>query len=972
MQSQTLEKNLQKLDFKTDSPAYGLLFTDKDYKDNPKVSFDQILILSRAHELKATAVYFRLIEGRNPVPQIFIYDNSDNSISQDDLNDIHKKLWSSGIVPLYYVFDKTELKIFNCRKPLQKTLRTDPFVTLKLTSMAFDEYKKRSEYSAKLFENGSFWEIEENRNRFKADNSSNNKLISELKIIQKKLIKDQNADICNKLLVLSILVKYLEERKDRTGKPAALKPEYFRKYDKAESFCDVLRKNKCTDLFADLSKEVNGKIFTLNENEKIEFHKLDQSKLSVFLDAKLEDQQHVFWKLYDFNYIPVELISRIYEEFIPKRRDITHTPVHLVSFMVDECMPINKPQNDFKLIDVSCGSGIFLVAAFKRIVQWWQKEQFEKTDKIKPPTLTKLKSILTNSIYGVDLERESVRLATFSLTLALLDMLDPTKMWDELTKEKLVDLNNIIEKDFFDFKNDKKFDLVIGNPPFNLPVEKKDETSKKKLKKEYWENLLKKVEMDFDIPQKNIALLFLQQSIKLLKKDGLLSLVMPSGALLYNDTLEFRKNLLSTYNVPQIFDFSSLNTILFPNRNVAVSVVFVQNKKPDEKDILHVVIKRTITTKEKFYFEIDRYDLFYVPKEIAKTDQLIWKTNLLGSGRLYHLIRRLRSLRSLREYLERKKKKYGWFFAEGYKPLGESTEEPQEASWLTNKDWIPTEKFTKDYINNADIDIEKACSFDRNRQEDQLIFKGPHVLIREMPTLPIAFCENDLIFRREIIGIYAPDKNELIKIRKDIIANKELYKMFLLATSGKAGVNRSVSTIYMKDIMSLPYPDNIEDLKLSKAEQIVCDDVLYYGIEQLSKGEEAKVNTKTTNKKIMSEFAEVFCTSLNSIYEEGSKRFYSLEYIESLTFICQPFVYGNPDKPKKISDSTKKQIENGNLESLIDNPHGTNVLYKRVIKLYPQKDMIYLIKPKTLRYWLKSIALRDASEVFSDLVRSGY
>ncbi len=111
---------------------------------------------------------------------------------------------------------------------------------------------------------------------------------------------------------------------------------------------------------------------------------------------------------------------------------------------------------------------------------------------------------------------------------------------------------------------------------------------------------------------------------------------------------------------------------------------------------------------------------------------------------------------------------------------------------------------------------------------------------------------------------------------------------------------------------------------------------------------------------------------MNSIYEEGPKQFYALEHIESLSFICLPFAYGNPDRPKKMPESKKKQIKSGDLHSLIDNPQGTNVLYKRIMKLYQRKDVVYLIKPKLLRYWLKSIALRDANEVFNDLVSSGY
>jgi hypothetical protein len=110
---------------------------------------------------------------------------------------------------------------------------------------------------------------------------------------------------------------------------------------------------------------------------------------------------------------------------------------------------------------------------------------------------------------------------------------------------------------------------------------------------------------------------------------------------------------------------------------------------------------------------------------------------------------------------------------------------------------------------------------------------------------------------------------------------------------------------------------------------------------------------------------------LNSIYKEKGKQFYPLEYIESTSFICLPLAYGYPENPKKLLEEEQKQIKGGNLQILIDNKQGMNVLYKRIVKLY-QPDMVYLVKPKTLRYWLKSIALRDANEVFADLVSSGY
>lgn len=974
MQNQTLDKNLLLLDFETDSSASGLLFTNKDYRNDTNVSFDEILTLRLAQELKASAVYFRRIEGRSSVPQIFVYDNSNNSISLNDFIDIHRKLWSSGIVPLYYVFDQTEVKIFNCREPLQisgKNFKVDVFDSLSLTT------KVHTIYSATLFKNGSFWELPENRDRFKADSSSYNKLIEGLHGIRKAFVKNQNEKVCNKLLVLSIFVKYLEERKDSKG-THVLPETYFNKFDGANSFCEVLRRNKGLELFEYLAKEVNGKIFELDGQEKKETAKLDQAELANFLDANLENQQYVFWRLYDFNYLPVELISRIYEEFIPTRKDITYTPTHLVNFMVDECMPINSPKNNIRLIDVSCGSGVFLVAAFKRIVQWWQKEQYENTsgtqppNEIQPPNIRKLKSILQNSIYGVDIEPEAVKLAIFSLTIAVCDMLDPTKMWDELTKEKFIDLsNNITAKDFFDFvaETQDKFDLVIGNPPFNPPVGGKDKAEEKEKRDEYWKNLTKKVVLDFEIPDKNMALLFLQQAIKVLKKEGLLSLVMPSGPLLYNNTLEYRKNFLERYNVPQIFDFSCLSGILFHEQNYPVSVIFARNIAPDDKDILHTIIKRTVTTKEKLFFEIDKYDLHYVPKEIAKSEQLIWKTNYLGAGHLFYFIKRMQGQRTIEDFLKEKKKNHSWAYGEGY-VVGNGT---KKASYLTNKRMIHADKFVNDVIKDSDIDTETAKTFYRIAERNKQIFNSPHILIKKNLSLPIAFDEKDLRFRHDTIGVYAPEvqKGKLIELRHNLISNRSLYQALLLSWSGQAGISRSPKIVLTEDIMALPYPENKERLKLSKAEQIVCDDILNYAIEQLSKGEDSKVNTKNAGHRTLLAFAQVFCTSLNSIYEEKTKRFYPLEYIESPSFICFPFAYGNPSKPQKISEAHRTQIEKGDLKSLINNIQGSNVLYKRIIKLY-HRDMTFLIKPKTLRYWLRSIALRDANEVFSDLVSSGY
>ena len=962
MKKDVINEVLDKLDFNQKSDDSTLFFTKiDDSKHN--LFFEERLILDIAKKLKATAVYFRRFpENQSSKPQLFLFDNTQNSFSKEELAELHKKIWSSGIVPIYYVFDNTSIDIFDARKHVDynedsRIISAKPFESLSIVKGSYEQYQK---YSAKLFANGTFWEQKEFENQFLSKDSSENKLIDGLKKVRAHFISESglNAKLANQLLVLSILVKYLEERKDEHGNHV-FPSNYFVKYNKATCFCDVLRsQGLVVELFADLSTQFNGRVFELKTQDKQILIQKDLTELAKYLDANSYNNQLVLWPLYSFEYLPVELISRIYEEFADLRSDAVYTPIHLARLMVDECMPIAEPKQDFKVIDVSCGSGVFLVAVFKRLVQWWQKEQFEKTGKLIFPNIDDLKTILRNSIHGVDIQEASVRLSVFSLSIALCDMLTPTEIWTDLRFDDLRE-KNIHEENFFKYLNESKrgqFDLVIGNPPFEDKVKDFD-----KLIKEY------NVECEYAIPRNQIAMLFLQQAMKLLKSNGLLCFVMPSGPLLYNNTLDFRKEFFSRYAVPQIIDLSNLSvkSLLF-ERTVSTCVVFAYNAIPkEEHSVLHVTVRRTKAVKEKLFFEIDYYDMYSVPQYIAESDSLIWKANLLGGNALYYLTKRIRGIRTVDVFLKNKRKTAGWKYGEGYQIATKS----HLAEHLTDKLTVSTPKFTENGI--IETQIEKETHFQWSREPNKEIFLAPHLLIKKTPGVKrfaAQFVDFDLIFKHEIIGIHAPKEQEkdLIKLEKLLQSNYQLLKMLLLSFSSRAGISRSSSTVLMKDILALPYPEDEKDLKLSYSEEIIKDDVLKYKLEELSKGEKAKINTRKVTEEQLSEFGDVFCNSLNPIYQNDNRVFKPLTPIKTLSYTCFPFAYGDDDFSPLISS----KIKDGDLSELMENQQEA-VLYRRVLRLY-QKDIIYLIKPNTLRYWLKSVALRDASDVIVDFVKSGY
>src|SRR5699024_9502353 len=131
--------------------------------------------------------------------------------------DLHKRLFNFGKVPLFFVFTKTELLIFNCyESPAEKNeLVFNPFETIKFASEVkgeWEEQKKLDQFSGRYFDNGTFWDSSSKSKKIKIKNSAYEKLLSELKRALDDIIEQDilPASIARRVMVISILVKYLE------------------------------------------------------------------------------------------------------------------------------------------------------------------------------------------------------------------------------------------------------------------------------------------------------------------------------------------------------------------------------------------------------------------------------------------------------------------------------------------------------------------------------------------------------------------------------------------------------------------------------------------------------------------------------------------------------------------------------------------------------------------------------------------
>jgi hypothetical protein len=975
--SPILKDALQRLDFDISGKAKSHLLFTSDLKRRTTFSSKELFTLEIAKEHMADAVYFRRFEdGRTPMPQIFIYDFSQRL--KKDIVAIHRDLWSSCVVPIFLVIDKTQIQIYDCRKPIEVDtngkISNRIFDTLKLANEAVEMFNR---YSAKGFDKGTFWEQENIRDNFKSDTTAYNKLIEGLKNIRNSFIRESSLSpaLVDKLLVRCILIKYLEERGNGDNKRFA--ESFFKKFG-AKDFSALLEKGKILEVFDALAKHFNGHVFAWDGDNAIEERKIIQNTnlagLASYLDGKNITGNLQFWSQFSFQYLPVEVISSIYETFLKDEDDsgLVYTPDHLVNLLVDECMDPDdfEDKADFKVIDGSCGSGIFLVKAFKRMIQWWRYREYHLTGIARRPDIDDLNGILTKNIYGVELKENAAQLTIFSLAIALCDELSPKEIWNKL-KFKDLSQKNIVHKDFFKFLQivDKNsFDLVIGNPPF-------DELNQVDFDQIIRENNLT---IRKKIPQNQLALLFLDQAMCLLKPDARLCLILPSGPIIYNDTLDFRNYFFSHYNVDEVIDFSNLNAILFEGQaNVPVVGFYVQNRKPTKDNIAHVIVNRTKVSKDKIYFEIDHYDIFWIEKNDALTSKTIWKANLLGGGRLIDIVARFSNIQTINDYLDYKKKD-GWNHGEGY-IVGHDNSKSEtqlialkfhEGLHLREQKTLKTNALTECGLENDAFEIEQNRYYRRERNPK--LFNPPFVLIKELfgeERIPTYFSDEHFIYKHQIMGISAPlDERQILKDFYDgFNKNNDIYRLLISLTSNHFLISWS-SAISKSSILNLPSPLNDVSFKLSYSEETIKNDVLIYIIENIRKGENSMISKQASLEQLKL-FSIDYCKTLNSIYQSDKKKFRLHHVFEASTYYACEYHLS-----KKAFDETLIKLETSskainNLDSLLIKEYGLSAHITRVLKVF-QNNKIYLIKPKPLRYWLKSIALRDADETLTEIIEA--
>lgn len=272
---------------------------------------------------------------------------------------------------------------------------------------------------------------------------------------------------------------------------------------------------------------------------------------------------------YSFAVLSSDILGRIYEIFLAQKiaiqdgevvlvdkpenieRDIVTTPNYIVREILNQTVndiireKTDLQLNELRCADIACGSGAFLLELYQllcdALVDYYvihNPSQLIRTnvDSYRLPYKTKCR-LLTNCIYGFDKDYNAVEACKFGLLLKLLEDEDLDTLSDQHPILPKMD-NNIFygnsllsprdvpeeladEINPFDF-GDRRFDLIVGNPPYMKTEDIKNFTpSEKKLYQTGNRYVCAHKQYDK-------YYLFIERALTLLKEGGYLGYIVPS------------------------------------------------------------------------------------------------------------------------------------------------------------------------------------------------------------------------------------------------------------------------------------------------------------------------------------------------------------------------------------------------------------------------------------------------------------
>ncbi|MCY4372292.1 MAG: N-6 DNA methylase [Spirochaetaceae bacterium] len=752
---------------------------------------------------------------------------------------LHASLWNQGLASLLVVIAGDTVRVFTlARVPSSGNEDFNTRCLVQALNATTDVLELRNlVYSA---ESGRFWN--ENPGYFNPEERIDRVLLENLTTSHRLLQEaDLSADPAQALLVQAMFVAYLEDR-------GIIGEEYFQgaSNEGADNFETLLRAKDVQSLerlFDTLRIDFNGDLFvapcSFEANDG--GPRLNATHLEILARFRSGSEemygqsgQYRLWR-YDFKYIPVELISAVHDRFLGERgaddrraQGAYYTPMFLadtvVSHVWDKLPPATKDNGSF--LDPACGSGIFLVRLFQRLC-----EHRRETGPGPAISWDDLLDILSK-LQGRDLDGGAVRVAVFSLYVALLEEVTPPDIRKLLERGRGLPAlhgQTIHHGDFFAVEpNAAPVEVVIGNPPWSSR------------RGEQYSSLKWCLDKGLPTPGREQAWPFVWKALRHLRENGVVAFLLPAMGFLHNhagDAVEARKRLMREARAFTVVNFADMRFQLFDGA-VRPAALLLLGRPPTEGAPYrfdYLTPKADLNLKSRRLITISGADRCLLDSRIVEADPAVFKKRLWLSEpeaklfnylsqfpRLGNLVVEFRKLPPRKESMQNR-----WVVGQGFQPahadrVQRAAYEGEHSSIVAATPYLPVAEFRS---------IVQECGGLRpwrdgavRRRGFEWGFKGPRVLVPrgiaagagyQGQRLRAAYIEEPLTFQDIIQAIVVPPRDERRGMLLAGLLNSKLMLWFAFHGTSSFGADRP--EVKQAELLRLPFPapDDLPDRERS-------------------------------------------------------------------------------------------------------------------------------------------------------------
>ncbi|ANN64083.1 methyltransferase [Brachyspira hyodysenteriae] len=568
--------------------------------------------------------------------------------------------WSAKL-GISFLTDFEELAVYDCtRKPNVN----DKASTARIEYIHFEDYLNRFDFLYEILnkeriEQGSLEKYIAGTSNKKGTESVDIDFLNSLDSLRTKLAS--NIAKLNKNLSVRDLNYAVQQIIDRIIFLRAAEDRGIEEYGDLKKTCE----NKDESFYGNLLK-IFEKADGRYNSGLFDFSK-DSISSSIEIDNKVikEIINELYYPLspYEFSVISVEIIGNAYEQFlgktitigknhsakielkpeVRKAGGVYYTPEYIVDYIVantvGEAIKGKKPEEiaNIKILDPACGSGSFLLGAYKYLLNYHieyynkikdrAKFKGSKEDVIKENgdlTIWIKKQILRNNIFGVDIDSNAVEVTKLSLLMKCLEGESPASiqnnqdLFNERALPSLEDNikcgNSLIGNDFYEshldldddtlykincfdwnskFRDIMKaggFDVVIGNPPY-VKIQTMAESSPLTV------DALKQTYKSANSGNIDIYLCFVEKAFQLLKPTGEMGYILPHKFFKVDMGENLREIISNRKALKKVVYFGENQ--IFNNATTYTCLLFLSNEEQNDFKLLR--FDENVDIKEKLF-----------------------------------------------------------------------------------------------------------------------------------------------------------------------------------------------------------------------------------------------------------------------------------------------------------------------------------------------------------------------------------